>query len=257
MEKPITFRVQQQQLIGMLHMPDEASAPAPAVVFLHGFRGNKQEAHRMFVKMARALCAAGIAALRFDYRGSGDSEGEFSQVTITGELKDAAAALRFIRRRKGIDPARVGLAGMSMGGMVAVLAAARDPGLKAVALWSALANPRRSAQEKTTPTSTNQLQQMGFTDMNGWAVGAALVRDLMSLRPLAAAAQVNAPVLLVHGDQDTTVPVEDAHAYEAVFKAAGRQVVKHIVPGAEHTYDSIPWETEVIGLTLEWFRKYL
>jgi len=70
MERLIAFRNQGQRLYGMLHRP-EGVAIAPAVVLCHGFTGQRIESHRLFVKMARDLAAHGIAALRFDFRGSG------------------------------------------------------------------------------------------------------------------------------------------------------------------------------------------
>ena len=64
-ETPITFSNHGQQLVGMLHLPD-GPGPHPAVIFYHGFTGDRVENHVIFVKMARRLAAAGHAALRFD-----------------------------------------------------------------------------------------------------------------------------------------------------------------------------------------------
>jgi len=77
------------------------------------------ESHWIFVKCARALARAGIASLRFDFYGSGESDGEFREVTLQGEIADARAAMDFFRRQKGIDPKRLGLLGLSLGGAIA------------------------------------------------------------------------------------------------------------------------------------------
>ena len=58
MEKPIVFKSQGQQIIGVVHMPERRKGKVPAVVFFHGFTGTKVEPHRIFVKMARALARA-------------------------------------------------------------------------------------------------------------------------------------------------------------------------------------------------------
>ena len=76
-ERPIVFYNKGQQLNGILHSPVACAALCPAVVFFHGFTGTKVEPHRIFVKTARELAAIGFYALRFDFRGSGDSEGIF------------------------------------------------------------------------------------------------------------------------------------------------------------------------------------
>ena len=83
MEQFAQFSVDQQRLYGMLHSPD-TPAPAtgwPSVVVLHGFTGNRIEGHRNFVLLARKLAARGVACLRFDFRGSGESQGDFSEMT--------------------------------------------------------------------------------------------------------------------------------------------------------------------------------
>src|SRR5690242_9112874 len=95
-------------LRGVLHQPAEGvPGPAPAVVFFHGFTGNRMESHWMFVRCSRALAEAGVASLRFDFYGSGESDGEFRQMTLTGEIADGRAAVAFLRKQNGIDPQRV------------------------------------------------------------------------------------------------------------------------------------------------------
>src|SRR5215831_11612603 len=81
----------------------------PGVVFFHGFTGDRMESHWIFVKCARALARHGIASLRFDFYGSGESDGEFSEVTLPGEVSDAETAVSFFRGQRGIAPDALGL----------------------------------------------------------------------------------------------------------------------------------------------------
>lgn len=257
MEKPVVFMVGTQQVVGMLHMPERRRGRAPAVLFLHGFTGTKVESHRIFVKTARALAHVGIASLRFDFRGSGDSGGEFSSMTLAGELKDARAALRFLRRRPGIDPARIGLLGMSMGAAVGSVLLGEDARIPAAALWSPVSHPDRVVEAKLTPEARKDLRRMGVTDHHGYAVGQAFVAEVKRHKPLKAIAKTRAAVLLIHGDRDETVPAAASDAYEAALRKTKRAVVKHVVRGADHTYNTLAWETEVVALTFEWFRLNL
>jgi uncharacterized protein len=253
METPIVFRVNGQQVVGMLHMPDRRKGRVPAVVFFHGFTGTKVEPHRIFVKTARALAAAGIAALRFDFRGSGDSGGEFSRMTVTGELKDARAALAFLRKQKGIDPARIGVVGLSMGGAVAAEILGEDRAIRAAALWSPVASLEKLIRNHMPPTGRRQLAQMGVVDDHGNAVGKMFFDDSVRHRPVKAIARTKAAILLVHGSNDGTVPVEASGEYERALRKARRAVVRHVIEAADHTYNSLEWETQVIALTLGWF----
>ena len=94
MEKFISFKNHGQRIVGMTR--------APALLICHGFTGDKVENHFIFVKMARRLADAGFFAMRFDFRGSGESEGDFSDMTVPAEIDDARVALahRGINKRQ-------------------------------------------------------------------------------------------------------------------------------------------------------------
>ena len=254
MEKVVTFKSQGMQVVGILHLPDGHHGKVPAVVLFHGFTGTKIEPHRIFVKQARALAQAGIAALRFDFRGSGDSEGEFSNMTLSGEVKDAQAALDYIRSRPGIDPSRIGVLGLSFGGAVASLLLGSDPNIGAAALWAPVGYPDRIARQRHTAVATRQFKQMGCADYGGNAVGKCFFDDLPKHHPIRAITGTKAPILLVHGSKDRTVPPKVSRDYEVALKKARCSVVRHVVPRADHTFNSLSWEIQVLALTLEWFR---
>jgi uncharacterized protein len=257
-EMPVVFGPRGRNLIGMLHLPAPVRGrKPPCVVFYHGFTGNKHESHRLFVETARALARAGIASLRFDFYGCGDSAGEFSDLTVSTLRADAKAALRFARRQPGIDPSRIGLLGFSLGGMVASLMLGEERRIAAAVLWSPVSDPARLVRMRSTPESDRQLQEMGFADMYGWAVGQQFVKEMNECRPMEALVRTTAPVLLLHGDKDDSVPVECTYECAGALHDAGCSVQVQILPGADHTFSSLKWTVEVVGLTLQWFRLCL
>ncbi len=255
-ETPVTFNSMGQQVVGMWHRP-LGRGPFPAVLFLHGFTGHKSEAHRIFVEQARVLAAAGIAALRFDFRGCGDSAGDFSRMTIAGERADARAALRFLKRRREIDADRVGLLGFSMGGLVGVYTLADEPALRAAVLWNPVAFPRDLRDQRVTPEGGRQVRKLGVLDNGGWAVGAEYLKELGVLDPVARAAAIHCPVLLLGSTKDETVPIAHATAYRDALRGAGTPVSFHAVEGADHTFGSLGWTAEALAVTLNWFRARL
>jgi len=257
-EQPVVFSSGGQQVVGMWHDPvNPETTPAPAVVLLHGFTGHKGEAHRLFVEMARALAQVGIGALRFDFRGSGDSEGDFKDMTIMGEVADARAAVAFARSRPGVDSVRIGILGLSMGGTVAAFLAGEDSGLRAVTLWNPVAYPRRSAERRSTPETDRQMSEWGVVDYNGWAVGAALLKELPGLDPLSAIQQCAAPVYIVLGDQDTAVPNSDGLAFEQAVQSAKGRAQVDILTGADHTFAYLPHKQDAIQRTTQWLQRSL
>lgn len=255
-ELPVTWLSEGEQIVGMLHLP-EAEAPVPGVVLLHGFTGSKVEAHRSFVKLSRALAEGGMAVLRFDFRGSGDSEGEFSKMTVDQECADAHSALEYLRMRKEVNQDQIGLLGMSLGGLVAAVVSGGHPEIKSRVLWCPVGDPSAAAERKMDTSVMQQMDDMGFCDMGGWQVGKEFLEKLHRAKPLQEIVKCKAPALLLQGTEDQTVPPVDSEMYEAALKKAGICVERMLIQGANHTFSSVQWETQVLALTVQWFRTTL
>jgi len=241
-------------LRGMLHLPAASVAkPLPAVVFFHGFTGNRMEAHWIFVKCSRALAKAGLASLRFDFYGSGESDGDFREVTLSGEIADGRAAVAFLRAQTGIDPERIGLLGLSLGGAVAATLA---PGVhaKAVVLWSALAHTAR-LRELAKQSARKIPGKPGATEYDAREISPRFIEDLLKVEPIRHLARFKGPTLIIHPEKDGAIPVSHAQAF---FRAARSETKElGIIAGADHVFSSVPWEHEVIVRTLEWFEHHL
>lgn len=125
MQETLTFDSDGLKLSAVLHVPDgHGGEPLPAFVVLHGFVGSKDESHAQI--QAQMLEDFGYAALRFDFRCCGESEGERGQVRCFDQVADAKNALTFLSRHAVVDPARIGVIGHSFGAAVAVYAAGVD-----------------------------------------------------------------------------------------------------------------------------------
>ncbi len=253
MDRLISFQNEEKTLYGMLHLP-EGQGPHPAVALLHGFTGHRSESHFIFTKQARHLAGHGVAALRFDFRGSGESEGDFSEMTVEGEISDAAAALDFLSAQPEIDAARLGLLGLSLGGCVAACLSGRDPRVKVLVLWSAPANLRRLLEKGAAEASQPISNIGGGYDIGGLLIGPGLIGDLLSLQPLEEVAGFSGPALVVHGTHDESVALENAHLYMDALSGEKRLL---IVEGADHTFSSVRWEQEVIAASTNWFVEHL
>jgi uncharacterized protein len=122
------FRSGDETCASWLYRPEGEGAVAPIVVMAHGLTGTRRDGLGPF---AERFAAAGMAALVFDHRGFGDSEGEPDLFEPKRQLVDWRAAIAFARSLSGIDPERVATFGSSMGGGNALAAAAGDPGVAA------------------------------------------------------------------------------------------------------------------------------
>ncbi len=253
-EQFVSFQNKGQTLVGMLHLPVGAG-PFPAVILFHGFTADRNEHHFLLVKAARALAAAGFAALRFDFRGSGESEGDFSQVTIEEEISDGLAARAWLQAQPLIAADRIGLCGLSVGGAVAACLAGRTGDAPALVLWAPVADPRRVFTEAGgVGGGFAPVPVEGGLDIGGLVVGQGMIADALRLRPTEEVKAHTGEVLVIHGLADQTVPPYNGELYR---EALGDRCTLHWIAGADHTFSRTWWEREVIELTIAHLRSHL
>ncbi|MFN3265545.1 MAG: alpha/beta hydrolase [Deinococcales bacterium] len=267
----LSFEVENQRLHGMLHLPQAGNQPHPCVLLLHGFTGNALESHRLFILMARQLAENGIAAFRFDFRGSGNSEGVFEEMTPSREVEDARAALRLLETRPDVLARnRFGILGLSMGGMIAALTAGLES-VKALCLWAPAAPKIMLWHDKglDNPASIRAAYAAGFAgaifppgvrfnaergvlDFGGNPVSSAFFEDTCTLKPIESIKNHKGASLVVHGDADPTVPWQIGQEY-----AHALNTKLHIIQGGLHTFETLPHQAEAHAVTLEFFKQAL
>jgi len=129
---PVTFESEGVRCAATLFAPDAHAAAVPCVVLANGFSGTMDWIVPWF---AERFAAAGLAALVFDYRHLGRSDGEPRQIIdVRRQRADLRAAIAFARRQPGIDPERIALWGTSLGGSHVTTVAAEDPRIAALIL---------------------------------------------------------------------------------------------------------------------------
>jgi fermentation-respiration switch protein FrsA (DUF1100 family) len=125
----VTFHSGEVRLIGDLRLAS-GGGRGPALALTGPFTGVKDQVVGVYADM---LCRAGFTTLAFDHRGFGESDGRRQHEDCQGKLADLRAAVSFLAARPEVDPARIGLAGICLGGGYAIRAAAEDPRVQAVA----------------------------------------------------------------------------------------------------------------------------
>ena len=250
---------------------------APVIVICHGFKGFKDWA--FFPYLAESLAHAGYIALTFNFsrNGIGADLYNFTELdlfaknTYTHELKD----LQFITDSlftgeigKGlVDPERIGLIGHSRGGGVAILYAHSDQRIKSLVTWSAIASVERYSAEEM-----DQWKKKGYIEIKNkrtnqiMRITTDLLNDIQKnkkiLNILSAAEKIDIPILVIHGQNDETVPVNEAQMIYDHLNASDKDLI--IIEEGTHTFnathplETIPEELEtVLYLTESWFDRFL
>ncbi len=237
----------------MLHQPEHAAPPHPMVAIYHGFTSQKTEKHFTFVRLSRALAEAGLASVRFDFSGSGESDGEFAGMTLSVEVAEAKAILDYARALPLVDQSRVFLVGLSLGGAVASIVAGEEQGkVRAIVLWAPAGNMPELIAARETGESRKALAESGGLDLGGLLLGQEFFHDLAKTDIYRRAAPFPGRVLLIHGDADESVPLAASQRYQEIY---GARAELRVIPGAGHTFDRADWKDEVIRRTVEFLKE--
>jgi pimeloyl-ACP methyl ester carboxylesterase len=247
----VTFAVGGQTVRGVLHTP-ETETPAPAVLWLHGFFGHRGETHRLFVEGARRLAKLGIASLRFDFRGCGDSDGEFSDTAIATQVEDARQALAVLRAQPGIDSDRLAVVGYSLGSAIASQLA-DEAGLGAMVHWSPVVFPVPIFARMGLYAAHPELARQGWIDANGYRVGRRFLGELAPLDPLSALADWRKPLYVLYGAEDMVATTENAEALLSEIPGAQGECLPH----GDHAFRSVAASTWLLDRTERWLGQAL
>jgi uncharacterized protein len=213
-----------------------ASAPRSLAILAHGVTSNKDRP--WLIDLAEGLVHAGIPCLRLSFAGNGESGGRYEEATPLKEAGDLGSVIGAVKAA-GVE--RVAYAGHSMGGAVGVLCAADDPRIDVLVSLAGMLHVRDFMQQQFGHLAFGglMLDKPGCPWSQTMAEAAARIGSLT-----AQAARIRAPWLLVHGDADELVPLQDSLDARA---AAGGRPDLVILPGVDHRFTgAIPQMVEAV-----------
>ena len=266
-EKTVTFSVPEQdgvpahEVVGTLTLPDGADGAVPAVVMLHGTGSNRHEAGNGYDVAAPLLAKAGLASLRIDFMGAGDSKASDVDYSPTSANIDAKAAADYLAALEAVDGDAIGIMGWSQGGMNAMLAAAAYPDtFKAVVTWAGATGMKGGDFAQRHETAKKD----GYTVTEyDWRepmrVGLRWYDDMAATDVLEKVAGYPGPILAIQGEADVIVVPETAgKIVEASTNSASKT---HMIKDCDHTFNvfsgSFSAIEEAAGATAEYLLKHV
>ena len=239
----------EEKIAAVLHVPPRPRDPQHCVVLCHGMLFSKDGTKQ--VALCNALHDSGIASLRFDFRGRGQSDGALEDTTISRRLEDLETVLAEVGAR---GYSSISLVGSSLGAPVAIIEAAKGPALPAASIVTYAAVSRaEQLLDLFPPDQVAEWKKAGMLDIGGNRIKWDFVEDALSHDVFAAAGRLTCPTLLVHGSDDAVVPVESSRNIYAAIKSEKEFV---LVEGADHAFTNREHLEQVIDLTVKWIEKH-
>ena len=211
------------RLKGLIQKPElQQGEKCPMVVFCHGFNGTKDGP--LFELVADTLQAHGIASIRFDFNGHGESEGEFKDMTVPNEIIDAKKVVEYVRDLSYVSD--LAIVGHSQGGVVASMTAGElsaelgEPAFRTVVLMAPAAVLRDDAiRGSVMGTTFDPFDPGEYVEMWGGALklGGNYIRAAFSLPIYETAAKYQGPALIIHGNGDRVVPYTYGERFHQIW----------------------------------------
>ncbi len=237
-----------EKLTGTLHMPIRPSGHA--VVFGHCFTCTR---HTSILRhICSELTEEGFMALRFDFSGNGQSEGDFAESTYSKQISEMTTAIALLSKK---GASWIGLAGHSLGAAIALLTAAQQQAVKTVCILAGRLSGL-NAMYFLSQTQRRELQNTGRVLFSSRGRSLQLPKDFFAdaeqynLPEVVTSIQI--PLLVVHGDNDEIIPVHEAYQAQELNPANTKLAV---IPQADHMFSRKEHRKQVSKLVVEWFKE--
>lgn len=244
----LTILSGRERLSAELSLP-EVQTNRIAIMLHGGPGGNKRGPADIFMRLANSATKLNLASLRFDFRGSGESNGDPVEATLSTQVEDMAAGMAWARNH---GYTRLCVIGESLGATVALLG--YSPQIEAlVLLWPAIYLMQTDLTDYLTPERLAEFREYGFIRDGDAIVGQKFIEECKSTEVEPYLRRVMSPTLLIHGDADKSVGCEQSRRAYALIPGSKELV---IVQGGEHGLRK-PQEQDKVEVTVTgWLQRH-
>jgi len=246
MEKVYFKNSKGNNLCGILSNPT-SNKERPIIILCHGFSTSKGS--QTCKRLQEILNSHQMSTLRFDFFGHGESEGEFKDITISEAVDNILNAISFLKKP---GYSRIGLFGSSFGGIASIMAASKTNDLFILALKSPVSNYEEKELATEKEEELKDWKEKGYRyyvsgDGRKLRINYTFFEDFKNNDGYEAAKKIKTPTLIVHGDKDESVPVEQSKKTADLIENCKLEVVK----GADHRYSNPEHFERMKGLISE------
>ena len=238
--------------------------PCPALILCHGTGSHKDEVGGMFRLLACRLAELGIASIRMDFAGCGESPVPGEALTFLGEVADTALCFDYLKDHPAVDAGRIGILGFSQGARVMAEFLRSRPALRCAVSWSGACHNGPGLFADWFESYYKEAQANGFARIPmGWRedlhVSLGWFDQLAATCPMEGFTLFDGPVLAFAGREDTTVPC--SHTGEIIALCHHEKSRAVFIDGADHTFNVLTADPapalQVVEKTALWLAEQL
>ncbi|MDC7127371.1 MAG: alpha/beta fold hydrolase [Spirochaetales bacterium] len=202
----------------------------PVVVLMHGFASSKE--NPLINNLSRKLLLNGVAVIRFDFNGHGQSYGSFQNMTILSEVKDAKAVLLYVQSLPYAE--EIALVGHSQGGVVAsILAGEQSSIVNSLVLFAPAAMLEQQAKDgRLLGVEFDPENIPDYIRVYNHRLGRKYILEAQNLNIYSSASSYKGPVCLLHGKSDRVVPFSCSENYHEIYQNSELYLIK----GEDHGF---------------------
>tara|TARA_Y100000294_G_C8543101_1_gene332017 strand:- start:432 stop:1214 length:783 start_codon:yes stop_codon:yes gene_type:complete len=238
-------------IVGVLSLPNKKKPPV--ILMAHGFCADKSE-NGFFQHASQIFTRNGCAVLRFDFRGCGESDGQFINVRLFDKTRDVKSAINFLKNCDlKLDKENIGYVGFSLGATIGLLAESND--IKVSAFWSPAFFPCDDMYPRyCTEEIKSELKNYGYFTKEKLKVGTAFLEDLSKCNTKELLKRYDKPSIVIHGKNDKRISYLST---KKGFESLSCHKLINLIEGASHSFrESKKLRNDVAKLTAIWFNYY-
>lgn len=239
------------QALGVLHLPYQEKTAAPVVIILHGLASQRCGSRRGYVMLSRQLAQLGIASIRVDLPGHGDSDGDIHEFSIPDFVQATREIISQALDLPQIDAHAAALFGSSFGGSLALLVAQHFPLLKGIACWAPVI-----VGSWVSNAFSNQLAHQPVY-YEGQLLGQQWITDFQALHVLDQISIFPEQISILHlqGQEDPIISLEQQNLISQFFQNKPNSFTGHCYPQLNHAFPA--HDSEIMTRITTWLHQQL
>jgi len=251
MRIPIQISQHGEQVLGILHLPDQKAEGNPVVLMNYGLNGDRVDNHRLALLFAERANAAGITVLRFDYTGCGISDGKFYDTSIASKTVNSIGMIEFLKGCFGSESFQLILWGYSDGIRVSANLIRHGIPVAALCAWNPIVRSMTGTfKSKSKKMAIEPTTKRLMFPIFGMYMGVDYAKEANQNMPIEPLLDCSLPKLFVFGGGD--IHTLEFQAEMKSIREKRTDFDYHEVPYANHIFNRVEWANDVVDHTVGW-----